>query len=66
MEIGVPSMVSPRFVIENYYQICDFLSSCFPPIEIDAFDLIVLWVLMESKNPNSKFQGNGYKYYTIG
>ena len=58
MEIGASSMVSPRFVIENYYQICDFVSSCFPPIRIDTFDLVVLWVLLESKNPLSKFKEN--------
>lgn len=59
MEIGRPSLVSARFVFENYQNICGFVSCCYPTVKIDVFDLVVLWLLTEKNNHHSKFQEMG-------
>ena len=56
MLIKTESLVSPRFIYENHPIIRNFVAGAYPKVEIDCFDLMIIWLLYESKNPISKFE----------
>ena len=55
MVIKTESLVSPRYIYENYAAIRNWIAGAEPKIEIDCFDLMIVWILYESNNPMGKF-----------
>ena len=53
--VKINEVINPRFVYENCSQIRSFFDGVEGEFKIDGLDLLILWILHESKNEYSEY-----------